>query len=120
MDRIIIEDLLLRCIVGINPDEREKEQDVNLRITLHIDLAKAGGSDAIEDTVDYKHLKVRLREMVEASRFFLIERLATEVAKICLEDRRVAQADIRIEKPGALRFARTVAVELSRRQGDLG
>jgi len=119
MDRIIIEDLLLRCIVGINPDERVKEQDVNLRLVLHADLRQAGGSDDIADTVNYKAVKVAVRQFVEASSFLLIEKLATEIARLCLRDPRVEQVDVRLEKPGALRFARTVAVEISRTRADL-
>lgn len=119
MDRIIIEDLLLRCIVGINPDERVKEQDVNLRLVLHADLRQAGRSDDIADTVNYKAVKVAVRQFVEASSFLLIEKLATEIARLCLRDPRVERVDVRLEKPGALRFARTVAVEISRTRADL-
>jgi FolB domain-containing protein len=118
VDRIVIEDLLLRCIVGINPEERIKEQDVNLRIALHADLRRAGRTDDIEDTIDYKSVKVAVRQFVEASSFLLVEKLANEVARLCLRDERVQQVDVRLEKPGALRFARTVAVEISRTRDD--
>jgi len=118
MDKIIIEDLLLPCIVGINPEERLTKQEVNLRVTLFTDLQKSGRTDCIDDTVDYKTLKVKLRQFIEPSSFLLIEKLATEVAKICLLDKRVEKVNVRIEKPGALRFARTVAVEIERQSGD--
>jgi FolB domain-containing protein len=118
VDRIVIEDLFLRCIVGINPEERIKEQDVNLRITLHADLRQAGRTDDIEDTIDYKTVKVSVRELVESSSFLLVEKLASEIARLCLRDARVQQVDVRLEKPGALRFARTVAVEISRTRED--
>lgn len=118
VDRIIIEDLLLRCIVGVNPDERTKEQDVNLRITLYTDLRQAGSSDDLADTVDYRALKGDIRALVEGSRFLLIERLAHEIARICLQRARVERAVVRLEKPGALRFARTVAVEIERTRTD--
>ncbi len=52
--------------------------------------------------------------MVEASSFNLIETLAEKIAEVCLEDARVRRADVTVEKPGALRFARTVAVEITR------
>jgi FolB domain-containing protein len=68
----------------------------------------------MQHTVDYKALKVRVREFVESSSFFLIEKLATEIARICLKPERVQRAIVKVEKPGALRFARTVAVEVDR------
>ena len=118
MDRIVIEDLFLRCIVGVNPEERDKQQDVNLRLVLHADLRRAGRTDELADTIDYKGVKVAVRKLVEGSSFLLIEKLANEVARICLGDPRVERADVRLEKPGALRFARTVAVEISRTRAD--
>jgi len=114
LDRIHIADLQARCIIGINDDERVNEQDVYVNITLHAELAAACKSDHIDDTVDYKTIKKRVYEMVKESNYFLVERLADEVAAICLEDARVQRADVRIDKPGALRFARSVAVEISR------
>lgn len=117
-DRIHIQDLLCRCIVGINPEEREKQQDVIINITLDVDLSAASLSDDITDTVDYKGIKTRVIEAVERSTDFLIERLAQRVADVCLADERVGRARVRVDKPGALRFAKTVAVEIERTRGD--
>jgi FolB domain-containing protein len=114
LDRIHIRDLDLRCIVGLNDWEREKKQDVTINLTLHADLGAAGTSDDIGDTVDYKRLKDRIVALVEGSDFRLIERLAEAIAEIALEDPRAARVDVAVDKPGALRFARSVAVEISR------
>lgn len=113
-DRIYIRDLQLRCIVGIYDDERREKQDVTINIIMCADLRAAGASDRIEDTVDYKAIKKRVLAMVEQSSFFLIERLAERVAEICLEDARVQRVVVAVDKPGALRFARSVAVEITR------
>jgi FolB domain-containing protein len=118
LDRIHIADLLVRCIVGTNPGERAKPQDVVINVTLHADLRAACRSDRIEDTVDYRSLKQRIVEMVEASHFFLVEALAEAVSDICLSDPRVRKARVRVEKPTALRFARTVGVEIERERSD--
>lgn len=114
MDKIRIEDLHLRCIIGIYPEERDKLQDVLFQITLHCDLRAAGRSDDVRDTVDYKAVKNGVVELVEASQFLLIERLAETVATLCLTNDGVQAVDIRVDKPGALRFARTVSVEIHR------
>jgi FolB domain-containing protein len=114
MDKIHIRDLQVRCVVGIYPEERTAKQDVILNVTLHADYQTACLSDRIEDTVDYKQVKKRIVAMAEASEFFLVERLAEEVASICLENPQVFRADVTVDKPGALRFARSVAVEISR------
>lgn len=114
LDRIRIKDLLLRCIVGINPGERKNKQDVILNITLFVDLSKAGTTDDIGDTVNYKTIKDRIVALVESSSFYLVERLAQAVADLCLDDSRIEAASVSVDKPGALRFARSVGVEILR------
>jgi len=113
-DLIHIKDLHLRAIIGINQVERENRQDVLINIDLHADTRPAGRSDAIEDAVNYRTITKRVIRMVEASRFYLVERLAAEIATICLADPRVTAARVVVEKPGALRFARSVGVEILR------
>lgn len=117
LDKIYIRDLRLRCIIGIYPEEREHRQDVIINITLRCNVHRACKSDRIEDTVDYKTIKKQIVTMVEASDFFLIERLADEIAEICLDSPGVELAQVTVDKPGALRYARSVAVEISRTRG---
>jgi D-erythro-7,8-dihydroneopterin triphosphate epimerase len=114
MDRILIEDLLARCIIGVNPDERREKQDVAINIILECDLRAAGKSDRFEDTVDYRGIKKRVLAMVEVSQHFLIEALAERIAGICLENPGVQQVTVTVRKPSALRFARSVGVEIVR------
>ena len=113
-DQIHIRDLGFRCIIGINEEERREKQDVGVHITLWADLLQACRSDRIEDTVDYKALKKQILAMGEQSQFNLIEALAERIAEICLQDRRVSQVRVSVEKPAALRFAKAVAVEIVR------
>lgn len=114
MDRIRISDLAVRCIIGVNDEERREKQDVSINIVIHADLAKAGRTDRFEDTVDYRDIKKRVVSMVEASHFYLVEALAQAVADICLEQPAVKKVDVRVDKTGALRFARSVGVEITR------
>jgi len=114
LDCIHIRDLNVRCIIGVYDEERREKQDVTVNITLFADLRPAGLSDRIEDTVDYATIKKEIVAMVEASSFFLVERLAERVAEICLGDVRVERVRVCVEKPTALRFARTVGVEITR------
>jgi FolB domain-containing protein len=114
MDKIHIKDLLLRTIIGINEEERRNRQDVLINIVLYGDTSAAGASDDIEDAVNYRTITKRIIKLVENSRFYLVEKMAAEIAAICLDDPRVERARVRVEKPGALRFARSVGVEVDR------
>lgn len=113
-DRIHIRDLSVHCIIGINPEERVEKQEVTMNLTLHADLSDAARTDSIGDTVDYKSVKEEIRNAVEASDFFLLERLAEHVAEIALRPPQVRRVDVCVDKPGALRYARSVAVEITR------
>lgn len=116
MDHILIKDLVVRCIIGVGEGERREKQDVVINITLSVDLRKPGQTDRLEDSVDYRTLKKRIVGMVEESEYHLVEALAEWIAEICLENSRVAEAQVTVEKPTALRFARSVGVEVFRCQ----
>ncbi len=113
-DKIYIRDLALRCIIGVNQNERTEKQDVVINIILFTDTGKAGQSDILEDTVDYKMVKKAVLSLVENSTFVLIEKLAEEIAKVCLGYSKVQKVNVTVDKPGALRYTRSVAVEIVR------
>jgi D-erythro-7,8-dihydroneopterin triphosphate epimerase len=114
MDRVIIRDLLVRCVIGVTPEERREKQDVLITVGLSADLAPAGKSDRVEDAINYRPLKKRILALAERSEFHLMEALAERVAAECLEDPRIREVQVNVEKPSALRFARTVGVEIIR------
>ncbi len=119
-DKIHIRDLAVRCIIGVNHDERIEKQDVIINITLFTDMKKAGQSDILEDSVDYKMVKKTVLSLAESSAFLLIEKLAEEIAKVCLGDSKVQKVNVTVDKPGALRYTRSVAVEIIRTREDYG
>jgi len=118
MDRILIKDLLVRCIIGVSDEERREKQDVIINVALYTDLHKPGASDRFEDAVDYRTLKKKIVEIVSESEYFLIEALAERIAAICLEHQAVEKVLVGVEKPTALRFARSVGVEILRDRRD--
>lgn len=113
---IKITDLSLRTIIGGIDWERNTPQDVVINIVLDYDATRAVETDAMGEAVDYKRLKRRIIEEVEKSSFHLLEKLTSRVLEIVMEDTRVLSATVRIDKPGALRFAKTVSIEMSDRR----
>ncbi len=117
-DQIHIKDLQLRTIIGINAEERRDRQDVLVNLALDVDTRPAGATDDINQAVNYRTLTKRIIQLVETSQFYLVEKLAAEIAAICLDDARVERVRVTVEKPGALRFARSVGVTVERGRGD--
>lgn len=113
-DRILIEGLCARCIIGVNKDERTEKQDVVIGIDLYTDMEVPGRTDDIKDAVNYREVKKKVLRLVEGSSFFLIEAMAEAISKLCLEEEAVEKVRVRVDKPMALRFARTVGVEITR------
>jgi len=117
-DRIIISDLHLRGILGINDWERQHRQDIMINVVLEVDTRAAAASDDIEDSLNYRTLTKTIATLVDGSSFQLIEALAEAIARLCVCEFGAATARVRVEKPGALRFARSVGVEIERGADD--
>lgn len=114
MDRIYIRDLRARCILGDNDWEREKKQDVVLHLDLSTDIGPAARSDDLSEALDYRALKKDVLAYVEASQHRLLETLAEQIAQVCLKHEGAREVRVRVEKPGAPRFSRTVGVDITR------
>jgi len=118
MDRIHIRDLVVQGIIGINADERVTAQDILVNITLWVDTRDAAKSDDIDDAVNYRTVTKRIISHIQDGAPMLVERLAQEIADLCLEDERVAKVEVTVEKPGALRYARSVGISIIRQGVD--
>lgn len=118
MDKIIIRDLVARGIIGLNDWERERPQEMRINITLYADLRQAGRSDDIADSVSYRTIAKKAMAHAESAARLTVEALAADIARLCLEEERVEKVVVRVEKPGAVRFAEAVGVEIERTRED--
>lgn len=114
MDQIFIKDLVARGIIGINDWERETPQEMMINIVLFADLHLAGESDNIQDSVDYRSIAKKILAHAETAKRLTVEAFAADLAKLCLAETRVEKVRVRVEKPGAVRFSRSVGVEIER------
>jgi FolB domain-containing protein len=114
MDQIFIKDLVARGIIGVNDWERETPQEILINIVLFADLRKAGKSDDIHDSVDYSAVAKKVLKHAETAGRLTVEALASDLAQVCLEESGVEKVRVRVEKPGAVRFSRSVGVEIER------
>ena len=103
-DKLLINDLLVRGIVGLNDWEREKKQDILINLTVFVDTRAAGESDDVEDSLNYRTLTKAI--------------IRYALPEIAILDFGAEGVRIRVEKVGALRFARSVGVEIERRRAD--
>ena len=114
MDKVIIKNLLARGIIGVNDWERKRPQNILINITMLTDTHQAAQTDNLEDCVNYSTMSKRILAHAENVNRLTVEALANDLAKICLEEKRVQTVIVRVEKPGAVRFAESVGVEIER------
>jgi FolB domain-containing protein len=119
MDKVFIKNILARGIIGIKEWEREKPQDILINIDLYTETRGPTTSDDITGIIDYSKVTKKVIHLAETAKRFTVEALADDIAQICLDDTRVLKVTVRVEKPGAVRFAQTVGVEIElvRRNG---
>ncbi|MDX2215441.1 MAG: dihydroneopterin aldolase [Oculatellaceae cyanobacterium bins.114] len=101
---------------GYFSEERTLGQWFEVNLTLWTDLSKAGRSDRIEDTYDYRKGVKATQELIRTSKFLLIERLVEAIAEIFLADAEVEQVQVRLTKvaPAIPDFIGQVSVEILR------
>ena len=98
MDRILIAGLRELGIHGVLPEERVRPQPFEVNVELHVDLAKAGASDDLADTVDYAAVCDAVSKVVSSESYQLLERLAQRIADVCRTDPRVVGVVIEVRK----------------------
>jgi FolB domain-containing protein len=118
MDIIEIDNLRLRCIIGFSPHERKDRQDVIISLRIGTDMRVPGSTDNPDDAFNYRTVTKAIIQHVETSEYYLDETLATAIARICVIDHHAPYVQVRVHKPGALRFADSVGVMIERRPDD--
>lgn len=114
MDRIIIRNLSAETVIGTYAKERARTQKLVINVAMSCELRRAGVSDRLADTVNYKTIKNEIMKFAEGSSCRLIEAVAEGIAAICLAQKGVVSVKVTVDKPGALSSAESVAVEIER------
>ncbi len=113
-DQVLIRDLVARGVIGISDLERSKAQEIVMNIVLYADTRPGADSDDIEKCVNYRTVSKKCLAHAESAARYTVEALAQDLARLCLEEKGVIGVRVRVEKPGAVRFARAVGVEIER------
>ncbi len=110
---IRIKNLRLRTFIGFNDEELEKRQDVVINVRFDYAAEKAADTDEVEYAVNYRTVTKQIIALVEDGQFMLLEKLASAVLELVMENEFVRKAEVEVDKPHALRFADSVSVSMS-------
>lgn len=115
MDKVHIIDLSVTGIIGIKPDERVNPQEILVNVTMGVDTRAAAQSDDIQDAANYRTISKAIIAHIEHGEPMLVERLVQEIADLIFDtEPKVKEVEVRVEKPGALRHAKSVGITIHR------
>lgn len=109
---IQIHNLRLRTLIGFNPEEKVKKQDVVINILIRYAMPNSVLQDRVEGALNYRNITKKVINYVEHGQFLLLERLAGDILAVCSDHSVVTNAQVTVDKPNALRFADSVSVSL--------
>ncbi len=112
---VFVRDLMLDAHIGVHQHEMTGPQ----RIRVNVDLAVweqdvDGIGDQLANVVCYEEVVSGIRDLVAIGHVNLVETLAEQIAALCLRDRRVRVARVRVEKLDVFADATSVGVEIER------
>lgn len=111
---VFIRDMVIDCSIGIYTHEKEHEQ----RVRINLDLAVGEGdhliNDDIRNVISYEDMAKGVEAIIAAGHINLVETLAENIAEMCLHDKRVFSARVRVEKLDIIANAESVGVEIER------
>jgi len=113
---IRIKNLIVRTIIGFNPEERVNRQDVIINLEIEVDVSRAVRTDHVDEIYNYKAITKTVIAFISDSKYNLLETLTHEVLQLVMKDESVIRAKVEIDKPHALRFSESVSVELEARR----
>ena len=118
MDRILIADLPVSCLIGVPDGERGAKQELRIDLQLELDVRQAAAADDFEKTVDYAAVSGLVQRTAGARPRKLVETLAEDIARVTLESFAVEGVRVCVRKPSALEVfgAAHAGVEIERRR----
>ena len=120
-DVILLEGIQVPAALGVTRTERRARRPVLLDLEVEYDLAAAGASDRIAQTLHYKHIFEVVEDVAANQEHKLVEALGERIARAVLARFPAEAVTVTVRKPtpisGVLRHA---GVRIRRSRAELG
>ncbi len=108
-DQILLEGIQVPAALGVTKAERDMRRPVTLDLVVYRNLARAGRTDQIRDTVHYQHIYDVVADVAGNHDHKLVEALGQRIATAVLEKFDVDRIRVTVRKPkpisGVLEYA---------------
>ena len=115
---VFINDFIIEEIIGIHKHEKTKKQKIKFNITLDVNQNSTPDEKDIKSIVDYEKITNKLEKLTKNKKYNFLESLAEDSFKEIFEDKRINSVIIKIEKPEAIKNAKSVGVEVFKTRKD--
>ena len=115
---VFIKDFIIQEIIGIHEHEKVKKQKIKFNIVIDVDQSTVPNEKEIKSIVDYEKITNKLENLVKSKKYNFLESLAEDSFVEIFEDKRINAVTIKIEKPDAIKSAKSVGVEVFKNRND--
>ena len=115
---VFIKDFIIEEIIGVHEHEKIKKQKIKFNIVLDVNQSSVPDEKDIKSIVDYEKITNKLENLTKSKKYNFLESLAEDSFKEIFEDERINSVSIKIEKPEAIKKAKSVGVEVFKSRKD--
>ena len=115
---VFIKDFIIEEIIGIHEHEKIKKQKIKFNIILDVNKNSIPDEKDIKSIVDYEKITNKLENLTKSKKYNFLESLAEDSFREIFEDKRINSVTIKIEKPEAIKNAKSVGVEVFKTRKD--
>ena len=115
---VFIKNFIIKEIIGIHEHEKIKKQKIKFNIVLDVNQSSLPDEKDIKSIVDYEKITNKLESLTKSKKYNFLESLAEDSFKEIFEDKRINSVTIKIEKPEAIKNAKSAGVEVFKSRSD--
>ena len=115
---VFIKDFIIKEIIGFYKHEKIKKQKIKFNVVLNVSQDSVPDEKNIKSIVDYEKITNTLENLSKSKKYNFLESLAEDSFKEIFEDKRINSVTIKIEKPEAIKNAKSVGVEVFKTRKD--
>ena len=115
---VFIKNFIIQEIIGFHQHEKIKKQKIKFNIVMDINQNSFPNEKDIKSIIDYEKVTNKLRNLTRRKKYNFLESLVEDSFKEIFEDKRINSVTIKIEKPDAIKNAKSVGVEVFKTRKD--
>jgi len=115
---VLIKDFIINEIIRIHKYEKINKQKIIFNIVINVNQNVIPDENNLLSIIDYEKITNKIEKLTNYKKYNFLESLAEDSFKEIFKDERINSAKIKIEKPDAIKNAKSVGVEIFKNRSD--